>query len=130
VRSISLILVAVVVALLATVAASGLALSHTASVATLMPLLVLATAAFGMLAPCAAHGALEALPELAGVTGGLLTSVQMLGGALSSLLVSLLIPPFGILGMTATMAGFAFLTLLLVLGLVRSGATEGAPLEN
>ncbi|MGI4836629.1 MAG: multidrug effflux MFS transporter [Janthinobacterium lividum] len=120
----------VILAVLVTGAAVVMSLTATATLVTLMPCLVLATAAFGILAPCAAQGALEPLPALAGVTGGLLTSIQMFAGALASLLVSLLLPPLGILGMTATMAGFALLTLLLVLGLARATAAEAAPMET
>jgi DHA1 family bicyclomycin/chloramphenicol resistance-like MFS transporter len=120
----------VILAVLVTGAAVVMSLTATATLVTLMPCLVLATAAFGILAPCAAQGALEPLPTLAGVTGGLLTSIQMFAGALASLLVSLLLPPLGILGMTATMAGFALLTSLLVLGLARATAAEAAPMET
>jgi DHA1 family bicyclomycin/chloramphenicol resistance-like MFS transporter len=125
-----LIQAGVILAVLVTGAAAVMSLTATATLVTLMPCMVLATAAFGILAPCAAQGALEPLPELAGVTGGLLTSIQMFAGALASLLVSLLLPPLGILGMTATMAGFALLTLLLVLGLARATAAEAAPMES
>jgi DHA1 family bicyclomycin/chloramphenicol resistance-like MFS transporter len=120
----------VILAVLVTGAAVVMSVTATATLVTLMPCLVLATAAFGILAPCAAQGALEPLPALAGVTGGLLTSIQMFAGALASLLVSLLLPPLGILGMTATMAGFALLTSLLVLGLARATAAEAAPMET
>jgi DHA1 family bicyclomycin/chloramphenicol resistance-like MFS transporter len=130
VAPLKLIFSAVLLAMLVTVVAALLSLSGAASLATLMPCLVLATAAFGMLAPCAAQGALEPLPALAGVTGGLLTSLQMAAGALASLLVSVLLPTLGILGMTATMASFAFLTLLLVLSLARAPAARAVPLEN
>jgi DHA1 family bicyclomycin/chloramphenicol resistance-like MFS transporter len=125
-----LIQAGVILAVVVTGAAAVMSLTATATLATLMPCMVLATAAFGILAPCAAQGALEPLPELAGVTGGLLTSIQMFAGAVASLLVSLLLPPLGILGMTATMAGLALLTLLLVLGLARATAAEAAPMES
>jgi len=130
VAPLKLIFSAVLLAMLVTVIAVLLSLGSAPGLVTLMPCLVLATAAFGMLAPCAAQGALEPLPALAGVTGGLLTSLQMAAGALASLLVSVLLPTLGILGMTATMAGFAFLTLLLVLSLARAPAARAVPLEN
>jgi DHA1 family bicyclomycin/chloramphenicol resistance-like MFS transporter len=83
----------------------------------LMPLLVLATGFFGLATPSASHGALDPMPELAGIAGGLLTSVQMLGGALASLLVSLLFPLFGASAMSGVMAASA----LAALAIYRSG---------
>ncbi|WP_213880876.1 multidrug effflux MFS transporter [Pseudomonas sp. dw_358] len=112
--------VACVVALLATAAATALAWVGEVSVLRLMPLMVLATAAFGMIAPCAAHGALDPLPNLAGITGGLLTSLQMAAGALSSLVVSLAFGHWGVAGMTLTMLACAALALPLVLTLRRA----------
>jgi MFS transporter, DHA1 family, multidrug resistance protein len=80
---------------------------HEVPLPVLMPLLVLATACFGLATPSASHGALAAMPELAGIAGGLLTSVQMLGGALASLLVSLLFPLLGAAAMAGVMAACA-----------------------
>ena len=74
-----------------------------------MPLLVLSTACFGLATPSASHGALAPMPELAGIAGGLLTSVQMLGGALASLLVSLLFPLLGAAAMAGVMAACALM---------------------
>jgi DHA1 family bicyclomycin/chloramphenicol resistance-like MFS transporter len=78
-----LLFVAVLIAVAATGSLTVLSLSGLVSIWTIMPPLVLSTAAFGLAAPCAAHGALEPLPELAGITGGLLTSIQMLAGAIA-----------------------------------------------
>jgi MFS transporter, DHA1 family, multidrug resistance protein len=72
--------------------------------AVLMPLLVLTTACFGLATPSASHGALAPLPDVAGIAGGLLTSVQMLAGAGASLLVALLFPLLGTVAMTGVMA--------------------------
>jgi MFS transporter, DHA1 family, multidrug resistance protein len=77
---------------------------HEVPLPVLMPLLVLATFCFGLATPSASHGALAPMPELAGIAGGLLTSMQMLGGALASLLVSLLFPRLGAAAMAGVMA--------------------------
>ncbi|WPO97654.1 multidrug effflux MFS transporter [Pseudomonas sp. HR96] len=109
------LLAAVLLALASTLVLQALAASEHISVARCMPLLVLATAAFGMTAPTAAAGALAPLPELAGVAGGLLTSLQMLAGAAASALVAMLFPHLGVQAMSLTMAGFAIVGGLLVL---------------
>ena len=80
---------------------------HELPLPVLMPLLVLATGCFGLATPSASHGALAPMPALAGIAGGLFTSVQMLGGALASLLVSLLFPLLGAAAMTGVMAACA-----------------------
>lgn len=123
-----LLLGAVLVALAASALLCGLSLLGKVSVASLVPLLVVCTAAFGVVAPCAAHGALQPLAQQAGVTGGLLTSVQMLAGAVASSVVAFLLPAYGTLGLTATMLVFALLALLVVLLIVRQPAHQ--PLVN
>ncbi len=74
-----------------------------------MPLLVASTFCFGLAAPSAARGALDPIPELAGVAGGLLTSIQMLCGAASSSFVALLFPVLGIFAMSGVMLACALL---------------------
>jgi DHA1 family bicyclomycin/chloramphenicol resistance-like MFS transporter len=98
---------AIVIALLAALAMLALADIGALSLPVLMPLLVLSTACFGLAAPSASHGALGPIPELAGITGGLLTSVQMLVGALVSWAVAFFFPSAGIAAMTGTMAVMA-----------------------
>ncbi len=114
-----LLLVAVLIAVAATAGLTVLSITGLVSIFTLMPLLVISTAAFGLAAPCAAHGALDPLPELAGIAGGLLTSIQMLAGAIGSLLVAMLFPSMGTLAMTGTMACFAIAALLVTMGITR-----------
>jgi MFS transporter, DHA1 family, multidrug resistance protein len=74
-----------------------------------MPLFFISTFCFGLAAPAAARAALDPLPELAGAAGGLLTSVQMLMGAVSSSLVALLFPHFGLPGISGVMTVCAVL---------------------
>jgi DHA1 family bicyclomycin/chloramphenicol resistance-like MFS transporter len=114
-----LLFFAVLIAVAATGSLAVLSVAGLVSIWTIMPLLVLSTAAFGLAAPCAAHGALEPLPELAGITGGLLTSIQMLAGAIASLVVSVLFPSIGTLAMTGTMACFAVVALPVALSIAR-----------
>ncbi len=108
----TVLLSAILLALLASTALAGIMLAGWLSVPAAMPLLVLTTACFGLAAPSAAHGALDPLPEIAGVAGGLLTSVQMLAGALASFLVALLFPRLGPLAMPGVMAVAAVAALL------------------
>jgi DHA1 family bicyclomycin/chloramphenicol resistance-like MFS transporter len=117
-----LLFFAVVIGVTATGSLAALSLGNLVSIVTIMPLLVLSTAAFGLAAPCAAHGALESLPRLAGITGGLLTSIQMLAGAIASLVVAMLFPHLGTLAMTGTMACFAIAALPIAIGIA-----QGAP---
>lgn len=86
---------------------------HDVPLAVMMPLLVLSTACFGLATSSASHGALAPMPELAGIAGGLLTSVQMLGGALASLLVSLLFPLLGAAAMAGVMAACALMAFVI-----------------
>jgi MFS transporter, DHA1 family, multidrug resistance protein len=91
---------------------------------TIMPLLVASTFCFGLAAPSAARGALDPIPELAGVAGGLLTSIQMLCGAASSSFVALLFPVFGIFSMSGVMAVCALLAGMAWIWLGQRGGIE------
>jgi MFS transporter, DHA1 family, multidrug resistance protein len=117
---------AVVMAVAATGTLVALSFADVASIFTFMPLLVLSTAAFGMAAPCAAQGALDPLSELAGIAGGLLASIQMLAGAIASLVVALLFPSRGTLAMTGTMACFAIAALLVTTAIPVARQPDGA----
>lgn len=101
--------VAIGVTLAATVGLGVLNALHLASLLTIMPLLVACTFCFGLAAPSATRGALDPVPELAGVAGGLLTSVQMLCGAASSSLVAMLFARFGPQAMSGVMFACALL---------------------
>jgi DHA1 family bicyclomycin/chloramphenicol resistance-like MFS transporter len=109
------LLTAILLALCATTLLTAVTVAGALSLATAMPLLVLATACFGLAAPSAANGALGPIPELAGIAGGLLTSVQMLTGALASTLIAYLVPRLGPVAMSGTMAAFALLALIVYL---------------
>lgn len=83
----------------------------------LMALFFLVTFCFGIAAPNASHGALDPVPEIAGVAGGALASFQMVCATISSALVALLFAAWGLAAVAAVMllfalaAGAAFLIL-------------------
>jgi len=110
-----------------------LTLAHALSLPTLVPLLLATNFAFGLQAPSAAHGALDTVGRQVGVASGLLTTVQMVAGALGSSLVSALFPHFGMLGVTGTMLVFAMLAAAAWSGLPRGvavRATAGAAVPH
>jgi len=123
-----LLLGGVITAACCTTALVLLTLTRSMSLWSFLPLLALTTASFGMVAPSAAHGALEPLGEAAGVGGGLLASMQMLFAAGTSSIVALLFPKVGVLAMTGSMCTLAVLALALAIPLARravpSGVTE------
>jgi len=79
---------------------------------TLMPLLILNTFCFGLIAPNAKHEALQPLPEVAGVAAAVLGFTQMLlGGTLASALVAFLYDGRTATAMTSVMTLFALASL-------------------
>jgi DHA1 family bicyclomycin/chloramphenicol resistance-like MFS transporter len=83
-------------------------ISNNVRVATLMPLLVLNTFCFGLIAPNAKYGALQPLPEVAGVAAAVLGFMQMLlGGTLASVFVAFLYDGRTATAMTSVMMLFA-----------------------
>ena len=79
---------------------------------TFIPFVVLVGVARGLSTPSITHAALEPVPQHAGVTSALMGCGQMLCMALSGLIVALLYPSWGALGLAVPMLGF------LVVGLV------------
>jgi MFS transporter, DHA1 family, multidrug resistance protein len=79
-----------------------------------------------MVAPSAAHGALEPLGEVAGVGGGLLASMQMLFAAGTSSVVAMLFPKVGVLAMNGSMCALSILALALAVPLARRVAPTRA----
>lgn len=83
-------------------------ISNNARVVTFMPLLVLNTFCFGLIAPNAKYGALQPLPEVAGVAAAVLGFTQMLlGGTFASALVAFLYDGRTATAMTSVMTLFA-----------------------
>ena len=115
---------AICTTLAATLGLIALSLLHHATLLTIMPLLVASTFCFGLAAPSATRGALDLIPELAGVAGGLLTSVQMLCGAASSSLVALLFPMLGLFAMSGVMLACTLLAGIIWIWLGGKGRFE------
>ncbi len=99
---------------------TGLALSSSTSVLlaimgftgalsawTLVPLLMINTFSFGMIAPNASHAAVEPLPEVAGVASAVVSCVMMGVGALSGALVTFLYDGHSARAITGIMAACA-----------------------
>jgi DHA1 family bicyclomycin/chloramphenicol resistance-like MFS transporter len=92
---------------------------------TPLPLMALfmfgATFAFGLIAPNVTSGAMQPMPQMAGVVGAAAGFFQMMAAAASSGLVAALFDGHSARSMSATMAFFALLAAGLYLGLVRPG---------
>ncbi len=94
------------VAMLALSAAGG------ASALALTVPLILSAFAFGLIGPNASHGALQALPEIAGIAGAILTSLQMMVAVIASAVVAAAYADLGIYAMLVPMLGFGILAML------------------
>ncbi|MDE2574637.1 MAG: Bcr/CflA family efflux MFS transporter [Rhodospirillales bacterium] len=94
-------------AALAGLAAAGLAATGLLDLPALVVLMFASTFARGLVGPNITHAALERVPQMAGAASALIGSLQMLTGALSGLVVGVMVTRLGGLGMVATMAGFA-----------------------
>jgi DHA1 family bicyclomycin/chloramphenicol resistance-like MFS transporter len=107
--------IAIGLSILAGAGLTALEAGGAVSLVGVMPLAALCTFGFGLAAPSAASATLDPLPESAGAAGGLLTSVQMLAGAVTSSLVTLLFPYLGMFAMSGAMLGCALLAMAVVL---------------
>ncbi len=87
----------------AAVALLALASAGALGVWALVPLIVVSHVGQGIVRPNAAQGALEPMPEIAGVAGAVLTGLQMLGGALASGVAASLFDGRTATAMTGTM---------------------------
>jgi MFS transporter, DHA1 family, multidrug resistance protein len=95
-------------------------ISNNLRVVTLMPLLVLNTFCFGLIAPNAKHGALQPLPDVAGVAAAVLGFTQMLlGGTLASVIVAFLYDGRTATAMTSVMTLFALAAIAAYANIVR-----------
>ena len=84
-----------------------------------MPLLVLNTFCFGLIAPNAKYGALQSLPEVAGVAAVLGFTQMLLGGTLASALVAFLYDGRTATAMTSVMTLFALAAIATYATIVR-----------
>lgn len=95
-----------------------LVLAGVASVADMLPPLVLSAYAYGLIGPNASHGTLQALPEIAGIAGAMLTSFQMVVAVAASATVAAVYASAGLLAMVLPMLGFGVAALAVYLGFV------------
>ncbi|BAZ13397.1 major facilitator superfamily protein [Calothrix sp. NIES-4071] len=102
-----LLSISLTVAVVSTVALVVVSMSSAAQVSTLMPLLVLNTFCRGIISPNAIHGAIQPVPESAGVAGAVVGFLQMLSGSLASGLVAFLYDGHSALAMSGVMSAFA-----------------------
>jgi DHA1 family bicyclomycin/chloramphenicol resistance-like MFS transporter len=109
-----------------TILLAALALSGPIRLSLVVPLFVLSTFSFGIIAPNASHGTLEPIPEIAGVASGVLASFQMICATVSSALVSLLFVPLGLSAITVVMLVFALAAGLAYLSIPRRTRPERA----
>lgn len=116
---------------LAVVSAISLVLvsiSNHVRVITLLPLLVLNTFCFGLIAPNAKHGALQPLPEVAGVAAAVLGFTQMaIGGTLASALVAFFYDGRTTTAMTSVMSLFALASFAAYATIVRPAEQAARP---
>ena len=108
-----------------TLALVALSVTGLDSVMTLLPLLMVSNATFGLVGPNATHEALQPMPEAAGIASAVLRCIQMMAAAGASALVPLLYHGHSSLPMTGVMAGCASLALL-VFGLQRDKTMPAA----
>jgi len=94
------------------IAMLALAAAGALTAINLTALLVLSAFAFGVIGPNASHGALQAMPSIAGIAGAILTSLQMAVAVLASALVAATYGATGIYAMLLPMLAFGILATL------------------
>ncbi len=96
-----------------------LSFTDRAGIADMVALLIPGAFAYGLITPNTAHGALQPVPEAAGVAAAILSVLMMLTGAASSALVSFFYDGETPLAMTGMMAAFSLAALVLYAASVR-----------
>lgn len=107
------------------VALLGLQLAGLASPALYIPLLVASAYGYGITAPNASHGTMQALPEIAGIAGAVLTTLQMSTAVLASAVVAAAFASFGIGAMVVPMLIFGLITNGIYYVMVRPAVQHG-----
>jgi DHA1 family bicyclomycin/chloramphenicol resistance-like MFS transporter len=87
---------------------------------TLVPLAGLGFVGQGVVRPNAAQGALEPMPDIAGIASAVMSGLQMITGALASAAVAALFDGHTARGMTGTMAVCAVAAAVVYAGVVRT----------
>jgi MFS transporter, DHA1 family, multidrug resistance protein len=104
-----------------------ISISNHVRVVTLLPLLVLNTFCFGLIAPNAKHGALQPLPEVAGVAAVLGFMQMAIGGTLASALVAFFYDGRTAIAMTSVMSLFALASFAAYATIVRPAEQVDCP---
>jgi MFS transporter, DHA1 family, multidrug resistance protein len=86
---------------------------------SLAALLVFSAYGYGLIAPNASHGTMQALPEIAGIAGAVLTTLQMSVAVLASVIVAASFARFGVAAMVVPMLGFGLVSNALYFLMVR-----------
>ena len=109
-----------------------LAVSHCglASVATILPLLVIHTFSFGFITPNATQGVMHPLPDIAGVASAVLGALRMFTGALAGAIVSFLFDGRTAHAMADSMTLFALAALTVYWIVVRSAERAAVPVAG
>lgn len=89
----------------------AVSVSGAAQVQTLLPLLIINTFCYGLIAPNAMHNALQLVPEIAGSAAAVIGFLRMLGGATASALVAFLFDGHTVNVMSEVMALLAIASL-------------------
>ncbi len=103
----------------------ALSLAGMTRLVTLVPLLTISALGYGLITPNATQGALQPLPEVAGVAAAVLSLLMMLTGAFAGMIVSSLFDGRTAHAMTEVMAVFSMGALVLYLTFVRPGERRG-----
>jgi DHA1 family bicyclomycin/chloramphenicol resistance-like MFS transporter len=119
--------IGLVLAVVAALSLLTMTLADWMPLAIVIPLLILGTFAFGLIAPNAMQGAMEPLPQIAGAAGAATGCIQMATGAVVSGLVATLYDEHSALSMTALMAACSLLGLASYLLLARPAERAVAP---
>jgi MFS transporter, DHA1 family, multidrug resistance protein len=111
----------------ASLALLALSLAKMTRLPSLVSLLLIGAFGYGLITPNATQGALQPLPEVAGVAAAVLSLLMMLTGALSGMIVSTLFDGRTALAMTGVMAVFSTGAFVLYLAFVRPAEQPKAP---
>src|SRR5260370_38574457 len=113
------LMIGLVLAAISTTVLLAMTLADWMPLPLVIPLLVLGTLAFGLIAPNAMQGAMQPLPQIAGAAGAATGCIQLTMAAVVSGLVAELYDGHSALSMTAFMALCSLLALIAYLLLAR-----------
>ena len=100
-----------VIAATSAIALVVVSVSGAAQLLTLLPLLIINTFCYGLIAPNAIHNALQSVEEMAGSAAAVIGALEMLGGVLASFLIGFFFDGHTVNVMSEVMALFAIASL-------------------